>query len=99
MKISDVYPRFTITDEWGRTIEVVARNSLYARKPLNTLTPDTFIGEEEGISRVQYAMMLLLKIEELAGEEAIFNQDDPANYPSPGDADLDAHFGSRRKRS
>lgn len=71
MKISDVYPKFVIKDEWGRELEIRARNSLYTRTQLTGLVPGIEPGEEKPISRTQFAMLLLMKIEELFGEEEL----------------------------
>lgn len=97
MEISEIYPKFIIHDEWGRDLEVRARNSLYTRTQLTGLVPGIEPGEEKPISRMQFAMLLLTKIEELYGDEEmrrVLNQDPPCTTSQGA---LDEYFGPRKR--
>jgi hypothetical protein len=98
MEISEIYPKFTIKDEWGRDLEIRARNSLYTRTQVTGLVPGIEPGQETPISRVQFAMMLLLKIEELFGEEEVRKVlgDEPPHTTNQGA--LDEWFGPKKRR-
>lgn len=98
MQISEIYPIFTIEDEWGREIEVRARQSLYSRRVTSHIVPGISPENEEAIGRTQFAMLLLQKVEELAGTEKLPDHHDEHFGRTRSQSALDEYFGPKKDR-
>jgi len=98
MNISELYPSFELTDLWGRKIRVIARQSLYHVEQITLVTQGNRYPEVKDIGRLQFAMLLLMKIEELAGQSTVYNPDDPSQTPPFDAPDLDEWFGPRGEK-
>lgn len=69
MELKDIYPSFKVIDPWGREIIATARQSIYTRQIVNAGIPGIPLAEETPITRIQFALLVLERIEQLAMEE------------------------------
>lgn len=93
MDLSELYPKFSITDEWGRDLEFNCQASGYTRKITNVGVPGLPLGQEAPVSRVNYALAFLDAVEREANGGRFSKKPHKKRRSDPSDTPtLDAWF-------
>jgi hypothetical protein len=97
MNLHEIYPRFTVTDLYGRALKYECRGNKYYREWLNPPVEmdRTYLKRE--ISRSQYAYGLLAAVEFHITGQTSFAPDVRVDVKSEAEKDLDEWFGEKRR--
>lgn len=94
MDLSELYPKFTITDEWGRDLEFDVLANGYTRKITNVGVPGLPLGEAQPVNRVAYALAFLDAVEQASnGGRFTPRKKDKRRPPETNTPGLDDWFG------
>lgn len=99
MNISELYPTFTIIDEWNRTLQFTRQGETYTRLWLNNPHTLKGSGQSEEVSRHAYALALLAAVEQALDQKRNPYKPGLAKYEPPPDPVLDEWFGPRKDRT